>query len=483
MRLPVTRLGASAGAAALVLGIAVAVAPTAAAQPDSPNRPRPNWQPVPDGVTMSYVVNTNANNGQMQKAERAIADADGTVVQAWPQIGVIVAHATHASFRDDLLDSRFGNAVQSVGATRTVAVTEGTPSSAALAAGKASIDESAAAPTPDPLEGQQWDMQQIKADQAHAITDGSRDVLVGVLDSGIDATHPDLAPNLDSADSVGCTDAGVPDQSQAAWVPTTSTHGTHVAGTIAAARNNIGIVGVAPNVRLASVKVVNDDGFIYPEYAICGFMWAGLRHMDVTNNSYFIDPWFYWCNDGADQQAGKEAVARAVQWSEDQGVVSAAAAGNENYDLAHKTTDSGSPDDSTPLTRTINNACLDIPTELPGVVTVASTTQARAKSSFSSYGQGVIDVAAPGSSVLSTVVGGGYGLLSGTSMASPHAAGVLALIKSRHPSADPATLLALLRAEADDVACPVGDARCTGTTDDNAFFGEGIVDALQAVTS
>jgi subtilisin family serine protease len=211
-------------------------------------------------------------------------------------------------------------------------------------------------------------------------------------------------------------------------------------------------------------------------------MWAGLRHMDVTNNSYFVDPWFYWCNDGADQQAGKEAVARAVQWSEDQGVISAAAAGNENYDLAHKTTDSGSPDDSTPVTRPINNGCQDIPAELPGVVTVASTTQARAKSSFSSYGQGVIDVAAPGSSILSTVVGGRYGLLSGTSMASPHAAGVLALIKSRHPSADPATLLALLRAEADDVACPIGDARCTGTTDDNAFFGEGIVDAQRAVT-
>ena len=482
MRPSVTRLGASAGAAALILGLAVAVAPTAAAHADSPNRPHPNWQPVPDGATMSYVVNTMANNGQMQKAGRAVADAGGTVVQEWPQIGVIVAHATHASFRDDLLDSRFGNAVQSVGATRTVAVTEGTPSAAALAAGKASTDDANAAPTPDPLEAQQWDMQQIKADQAHAITDGSRDVLVGVLDSGIDATHPDLAPNLDTADSVGCTNAGVPDQSQAAWLPTTSTHGTHVAGTIAAARNNIGIVGVAPNVRLASVKVVNDAGFIYPEYAICGFMWAAMRHMDVTNNSYFIDPWFYWCNDGADQQAGKEAVARAVQWSEDHGVVSAAAAGNENTDLAHKTTDPGSPDDSTPVTRPINNACLDIPTELPGVATVASTTQARAKSSFSNYGEGVIDVAAPGSSVLSTVVGGGYRLMSGTSMASPHVAGVLALLKSTHPSASPAMLLALLRAEADDAACPVGDARCTGPTADNAFFGEGIADALDAVT-
>jgi len=486
MRLALTRLGASLGAAALVVGIAVATAPGAAAHPDA--RPvHPNWQPVPDGVPMSYVVNTAPNHAQLQKAERAVADAGGTVLQTWPQIGVIVAHATHASFRDDVLDSRFGRAVQSVGATRTVAVSEGTAAaSGAGGAAKATIGDAAeGTPAPDPRESEQWDMTQIKADQAHAITDGSRRVLVGVLDSGVDDAHPDLAPNFDAKDSVNCTDAGVPDTNPTDWLPTTSGHGTHVAGTIAAARNGVGIVGVAPNVRIASVKVINDDGFIYPEYAICGFMWAALHHMDVTNNSYFIDPWFYWCSDGADQQAGKEAVSRAVRWSEQHGVISAAAAGNENYDLAHKTTDTGSPDDSTPATRTINNNCIDIPTELPGVVTVASTTRLVAKSSFSNYGQGVIDVAAPGSSILSTwpltMVGGGYRLLSGTSMASPHVAGVLALLKSSHPWATPAQLVWLLRAEADDLACPVGDARCTGTTDDNAFSGEGIADARDAV--
>jgi len=487
MRLPLTRLGASLGAVALVVGIALATATGAGAHPEHGQPAHPNWQPVPDGVPMSYVVNTAPNHGQLQEAERAVAEAGGTVLQAWPQIGVIVAHSTHASFRDDLLDSRHGRAVQSVGATRTVAVTEGTP--AAQGAGlttKATIgDATEGAPAPDPRESEQWDMAQIHADQAHAITDGSRRVLVGVLDSGVDDTHPDLAPNFDAKDSVNCTDAGVPDTKPADWLPTTSGHGTHVAGTIAAARNGVGIVGVAPNARIASVKVVNDDGFIYPEYAICGFVWAGLRHMDVTNNSYFIDPWNYWCSDGADQQAAKDAVWRAVRWSEQRGVVSAAAAGNGNYDKAHKTIDADSPDDSTPVTRTIDQNCTDIPTELPGVVTVASTTQAVAKSSFSDYGQGVIDVAAPGSSILSTwplsMPGGGYRTISGTSMASPHVAGVLALLKSRHPWATPAQLVWLLRAEADDVACPVGDVRCTGTTHDNAFFGEGIADALQAV--
>ena len=246
-------------------------------------------------------------------------------------------------------------------------------------------------------------MQMIKADQAHTITDGSRNVLVGVLDSGIDADHPDLVANLDVANSVNCVDAGRP--STTGWEPTTSDHGTHVAGTIAAARNGVGIVGVAPNVRMASVKVVNDDGFIYPEYAVCGFVEAGLKHMDVTNNSYYVDPFEFYCDDQPDQHAAKEAVRRAVNWSTDQGVVHAAAAGNSGKDLSDKTllTDTGSPDDGTPVTRKLNNTCGDIPTELDGVVTVSSVQRFPAGtldsrlSSFSNRGLGVIDVAAPGS--------------------------------------------------------------------------------------
>ena len=460
---------------------------------------------TPAGTISSYLINSRiANPGQTRLVESAVATAGGVVVQSWPQIGVVVAHSQNATFRDDVRDAA-GNALESVGATRTVPVSEGTPDSVGATWGRGASDyqkgakkdangdvgsEPTTATATDPGEAQQWDMQMIKADQAHQVTDGNRNVLVGVLDSGIDPDHPDLAANIDVADSVNCTDAGRPDLSAAGWYPTTIDHGTHVAGTIAAARNGIGITGVAPNVRLASVKVVNDAGFIYPEYAVCGFVWAGTHHMDVTNNSYYVDPFQFYCEDQPDQYAAKEAVRRAVAWSTGQGVVHAAAAGNAAYDLANKTTDTTSPDDSTPVNRQINAGCQDIPTELDGVVTVASTQRFPANtmdsrlSSFSNRGLGIIDVAAPGSSILSTVVkDNGYGLKSGTSMATPHVAGVLALMKSVHPHWTPAEMVGALRAQADDKACgtTTAGAPCVGTPENNSYFGEGVVDALDAV--
>jgi len=480
--------------AALVVASALGGSAMAASAPEPASTPVPIS--TPDGLLMSYVVNVKeAGPAQTRLAELAVRAAGGTVVQSWDEIGVVVAHSSKAAFRSNMARLATSHAVGSVGATRTVAVSEGTPSLAASlpeppspaatkAKGGLTDQLRVTIPAADPREGEQWDMAQIKAKQAHAITDGSRKVLVGVLDSGIESKHPDLAPNFDAAGSVSCIDAGRPDTTPANWEPTNSSHGTHVAGTIAAARNGVGIVGVAPNVRIASVKVVNDGGFIYPEYAVCGFMWAGMKKMDVTNNSYFVDPFMFYCEDQPDQAAAKEAVRRAVLWSEKQGVVSAAAAGNSNEDLANKTTDNTSPDDQPPsgvVNRTINSGCHDIPTELPGVVTVAATTQAGAKSPFSNLGQGVIDVAAPGSDILSTITGGGYDSFSGTSMASPHVAGVLALLKSTHPTATPANLVQMLRAQADDKACPATEPRCTGTTMDNSFFGEGIADALDAV--
>ncbi len=425
------------------------------------------------GELMNYVVNATAT-GTTAKAEAAIKAAGGTVVQSWPQIGVVVAQSTDTGFLAKVKAAE-PNTVQSVGATRTAATTEGP------AQGTQSI-ESETAVVPDPRESEQWDLREIKADQAHDVTDGSRSVLVGINDSGIDESHPDLAPNFDAADSVNCINNGRPDTTYGAWRPTTSDHGQHVAGTVAAARNGVGIVGVAPGVRIASVKVVNDDGFIYPEYSICGFVWAAEHGMAVTNHSYYIDPWMFWCADGADQGAVQTALRRAVAYATGKGSLAVAAAGNSNYDLANKTTDSSSPNDTTPAPRTIDNNCLDMPTELPGVITVASLDQGGAKSSFSNYGLNTIDVAAPGRRILSTVLNGGYGLKSGTSMASPHVTGVAALIKSAHPTWTPQQITQALHSEADDHDCPATDTRCTGTTELNAFYGEGIADALDAVT-
>src|SRR5262249_12402609 len=130
--------------------------------------------------------------------------------------------------------------------------------------------------TSEPLWSRQWDMQAIHVAEAHSVTIGSPNVVVGVLDSGVDAHHPDLASQVDTSLSASCL-GGVVDQSFAAWQPTTSGHGTHVAGTIGAARNGIGVVGIAPGVRLAAVKVVDDQGFIFPEAAVCGYMWAATH--------------------------------------------------------------------------------------------------------------------------------------------------------------------------------------------------------------
>jgi Subtilase family len=323
LRLSRRRAAIAVASAAAVVGTSF-FSGTASAAPVAEPVSTPVPIVTPDGMLMSYILNTarSSNPGQVEVLETAVRKAGGVVVQSWPEIGVVVAHSDRAAFRADVAASA-GGALDSVGATRTVAVSEGTPEAAGASWGRGASDykqgakkdyngdlpgEQAPAMAADPREGEQWDMVQIKADQAHQITDGSRNVLVGVLDTGIAPEHPDLKPNIDVANSVNCADAGRPDLSPTGWYDSKGVsgyHGTHVAGTIATARDGIGIVGVAPKVRIASVKVTNTDGFIYPEYAVCGFVWAGLKHMDVTNNSYFVDPFMYYCEDQPDQYAAK----------------------------------------------------------------------------------------------------------------------------------------------------------------------------------
>lgn len=498
MRIPApSRLGVTLAASAALLAstMGLAHAATGADEPTSTTVPID----LSDGRLMSYVVNLKvANPGQTRIAERAIEEAGGVVVQSWPQIGVVVAHSTSADFLSALPTGK-GSPIESAGPSRTAEVSEGTPGLENEAApgdrgaapykrqvrvnGFDAGDVTSAADAAEVREGDLWNLDMIHAYEAHEISEGSSGVLVGVLDSGIDAAHPDLAATVDASTSVGCTAAGRPDTSPEAWGATTSGHGTHVAGTIAAARDGAGVVGVAPNVRMASVKVVNEDGYIYPEYAICGFVWAADHGMDVTNNSYYVDPFEFWCGDQPLQAPAMEAVRRAVDYATGRGVVHAAAAGNSAYDLANKTTNASSPNDGTAVQRQINSTCKDIPTELDGVVTVSALGQDGNKASFSNFGAGVIDVSAPGARIVSTWPGGGYARASGTSMASPHVAGVLALLKSTHPDAGPDELIALLEQQADDTDCPAGVALCVGDGQDNGFYGEGIVNALDAVTA
>ncbi|GBP99570.1 peptidase S8 [Streptomyces spongiicola] len=472
-----SRLRRPPAACAAVGAVLLAALPVSAAQaaPQAASATAVSAAPAaPQAVwaagTRAYLVITAP--GDTSAVRGAVTANGGTAFAYYDAIGVIVAHATSPSFAGTM---RGVPGVQQVGATRTSDV----PADAYDPALPAAPSQSPTSLT----ESNRWDMTQIKADKAWAVSTGSASVKVGVLDTGVDDRHQDIAPNFNAADSVSCA-YGRPDTRAGAWRDI-GDHGTHVAGTIAAARNGKGVVGVAPGVRISSVRIAEPDtSMFFAENTVCGFMWAGDHGFRVTNNSYYTDPWMFNCPDDADQAAIIEGVKRAQQYAEGKGSLQVAAAGNSNYDLANKRTDRSSPNDSTPVTRTITNACIDIPTELPGVVTVAATGNGNVKASYSNYGRGIIDVAAPGGDgaygVYSTLPGGKYGNKNGTSMASPHVAGVAALMASTDPAATPAELRSRLAAQANDTACP-SDGRCTGTTADNAFFGEGQVDALKAV--
>ncbi|MFD9700779.1 S8 family serine peptidase [Lentzea sp. NPDC059081] len=445
-----SRLRTAAIAAVVGAGVLTAASPAAAA---------------PLAGTRAYLVITAP--GATAGAAEAIASNNGTVWTTYDAIGVIVAHASTTDFATNM---RAVSGVQKVGATRTSDI----PSEAA----NPPIPAAPSQATPATTEPVRTDMSQIGADRAWAVNPGSSSVTVGVLDTGVDDLHDDLKDNFDAANSASCA-YGKLDTRTGSWRDT-DTHGTHVAGTIAAAKNGRGVVGVAPGVKIASVRIAEKPtGLFFPENTICAMVFAGDRGFEVTNNSYYTDPWLFNCPDNADQDAILEGTKRAVAYAEGKGVLTVAAAGNENYNLASKTRDTTSPNDSTPVQRNITNDCLSVPTEMSGVVSVSAITTANGKSSYSNYGTDKVHVAAPGDSVYSTVPGGRYGSKSGTSMASPHVAGVAALLKSANPGATPAQLRALLATQADDLSCT--DSRCSGTTAKNNFFGEGRVDAFEAV--
>ena len=432
----------------------------------------------------------------------AIANAGGSLTYAYNEIGVAIAQSSNPDFRSNLIAD---NRVQGVSSTQGFGVQhsdEFVEFYDAAGPPPGDLPNSPVSDT-DPLSSLQWDMIQIHTPEAHAITGGSSSVLVGDIDTGLDYTHPDLAANIDFANSVSCV-GGVPNQDPAAWSDQFG-HGTHTAGTIAAAANGIGIVGVAPNVKIAAIKATDSNGFLYPEYVICAFMWATDHHVDVTNNSYFVDPWLYNCRNDPVQRAIWEGLRRAIRYAMSQGVTVVASAGNENDDLAHPTIDTISPDDGTPITREITNACAVIPVEIPGVIGVSANGNLMQKSYYSSYGVGAVQVVAPGGdsryqrtpaatrgTVLSTYPGNRYAYLQGTSMAAPHVTGVAALIISQYGKMPPGRVAAYINQTADPVPCPPNPfdpsgtgsylANCQGGIGYNSFYGHGQVNALSAIT-
>ena len=260
----------------------------------------------------------------------------------------------------------------------------------------------------------------IDAPEAWDIATGNDDVVAAVIDTGVDYTHPDLVSNIWSnpLETVnGVDDDGngyVDDVNGWDFVNNDNTplddygHGTHVAGTIAAAGNNaVGVVGVNWRCRIMSLKFMDNSGSGVTSDAIDALNYAsGLRRRGInvrlTNNSW--------------GGGGEDALSDAIRESGDDGLLFVAAAGNLSSD---------------------NDRFPFYPASYPwsNIIAVAATDRRDTLAYFSQYGATSVDLAAPGVDILSTTFGGGYGTKSGTSMATPHVSGVAALLWSTWPDA------------------------------------------------
>ena len=275
-----------------------------------------------------------------------------------------------------------------------------------------------------------WGVDRVDAELAFTTNPGSA-VKVGIVDTGIDLTHPDLALNIKG---------GVNTINPLKSANDDNGHGSHVAGTAAALNNTIGVVGVGPAVHLYAIKVLNKNGSGFLSDVIEGLQWAIANNMQVINMSL---------GTGSDIQSFRDAVV-AVR---NAGIVQAAAAGN-------------------------SGGAVSFPAAYPEVIAVSATDQTNIIASFSSRGLEV-DLASPGVSIPSTYKGGKYATLSGTSMASPHVAGAAALVLNTLVGIydangnglwDPAEVQTKLEATSTDL----------GTAGKDNLYGAGLLNAFGA---
>jgi subtilisin family serine protease len=289
----------------------------------------------------------------------------------------------------------------------------------------------------------EWNIDRIDAELAWNTSRGTS-VKVAIIDTGIDKDHPDLMANLKGG--INFVPRGWKVDPEA-WDDDNG-HGTHVAGIAAAVDNEIGVIGASPEAYLYAVKVLDRTGSGYVSDVIAGIQWAIDNDMDVINMSLGTD---------SDIQSLHDAVDAAYAAN----IVVVAAAGNDG--------------DTDP------DSDVDYPAAYSSVIAVAATDSEDIRASWSSDGTEV-ELAAPGVEVRSTWKGGKYKVLSGTSMASPHVAGTVALILATSvPSTydadsdgfwDPVEVRAVLQETADDL----------GDSGFDVYYGYGLVDSEESVT-
>jgi subtilisin family serine protease len=286
----------------------------------------------------------------------------------------------------------------------------------------------------------------IDADDAWSVTTGSRSVVVAVIDTGVDFSHPDLGGSATASPLMwtnpgescsGCKTDGV-DNDHNGYIDDwrgwdfanndnnpfdDNEHGTHVAGTIGAQGNNgVGVTGVNWNVTIMAVKFLDAAGSGTTADAVAAIRYAASFGVPISNNSW---------GSTAPSQALGEAIA------DEQGMLVVAASGNSGVDS-----------DVEPHYPSSYMS--------PNVLSVAATTSRDQLATFSNFGDVSVDLAAPGASILSTIPGGGYAYFDGTSMATPHVAGAAALAKARFPGATVPGLKSLLMGTVDAKAALSG---------------------------
>jgi subtilisin family serine protease len=526
------------------------------------------------GQAGEYVV-LYAKGATAADARQAVQAAGGTIVHENAAVGLATVRADGAGFaeRADREPALVGAAAdRSIGRAPADRVKG---DAVEQAAGEVRASQASRGSGPEPLSALQWNLRMIHAtpDGSYAVERGRRAVRVGVIDTGVDGRHPDIAPNFradlsrnfttdipaidgpcEEEPDRSCEDANDVDEDG---------HGTHVASTIGSPLNGVGIGGVAPNVSLVNLRAGQDSGFFFIGPTVDALTYAGNHGIDVVNMSFFVDPWLFNCPNNPADSPGEQfqqrliiaAVQRAVDYARAHGVTVVSALGNENTDLGNPTVDTTSPDypEGSERERAIDNSCIDVPAETDGVISVSAVGPSGRKAYYSDYGLEQNDVAAPGGDrrdffgtpqyatpetrILAAypknvgliedrdgdgtpdidpvtgnpttplVVREGdayYQWIQGTSMASPHAAAVAALIVARYGhrdrahrglTLDPDRVEQILRSTATDTPCPeprtfmypdpdLGPeftAVCEGTPERNGFYGDGIVDALAAV--